>query len=77
MSQQSIDRLNKAIIKSLSRDGDLDKPFLMSGYESYTKRDLIKAIENGDAIGDVMIDNLIGLTIDLIDRKKINTDGTK
>lgn len=77
MSQQTLDRLNNSIIRILSADGDLDRPYLLVGNKSYTKREMIVALENNDPIAENMIDNLILLTVDLLDRKKITQDGTK
>lgn len=66
----TIDKLSKAIIKSLVLTGDLDKPFLNKGDKSYTKNELITAIKNGDPISEELVDDLLGLTIDLVSRGK-------
>lgn len=72
MKQLSTERrLNKAIIKCLKKENNLDHKFLIAGDKAYSKRDLIRAIENNDPIAEDLIGNLVALTIDLLEHNKI------
>lgn len=62
--------LNKVIIKALS-EGDQDKVFLNTGVKSYSRKQLISAIENSEPEGEALVKNLVALTIDLLERGKI------
>ena len=52
-------RLNKSLIRILSDDEDIDKPTMFIEKKSYSKRDLIKALETNDPIQDKLLDILI------------------
>lgn len=63
--------LNKVAIEALT-SGDQDKPFLHAGNKSFSRKQLISAIEKMEPEGEALIKNLISLTIDLISRGKID-----
>lgn len=64
--------LKQLIIDNLSRDKySLDKPYLHVGGNLYTKQQLIDEIRAETELGEDMMAKLIGLTIDLLNRKKI------
>ena len=73
-TMNTLERLNASLIKILSKASDIDQPYIHMGDKTYTKRDLMNALENNDPLADKLIDNLLMLTWDLLDRKKVKND---
>jgi len=69
MKTESIEKLKSSIINSYRKLGDDKK--LIKGFESYSGNQIADEIENETELGIKMIDLLIQLTIDLLNRKKI------
>jgi hypothetical protein len=73
---KNLELLKESIIKFLSK-GNLDEPYIFSGKKSYTKKMIIEEIQNNTIIGNEFINNLILLSLDLLDRKKENIKNFK
>lgn len=68
----TIEQLKQSIISSLSKyPTTLDCPYLRVGKKTYTKQDIIDSLNNNTSLGDEIIENLIGLTINLLNNKSI------
>jgi len=67
-----LDQLKQSIIDNLSRDkSTLDEAYLYTNGISYTKQQIITEISNDTPLGNQLIEELIGLTIHLLNRKKL------
>lgn len=63
--------LREKAIENIIQDGeDLDKIFMISGNNSYSRRDIAEGIKNETEFGVEMLSKLITLTIDLVSRGK-------
>jgi len=73
MNQESINKLKDGVINAYRRYGD-DRALLTKNGTSYTGNQLVKEIQDETEFGLSLIDNLIHLTIDLIQRDRINSN---
>lgn len=64
------DRLKSNLIKKLTDNVDLDLPYLTSGENIYTRRQLAEEIEKETEIGLEVLTNSLMLSLDLISRQK-------
>lgn len=68
-----LNKVKKEIIETL-QTGDLDAPYLQMGTITYTKKQMIQAIENESELGEKIICNILNLTLDLVNRGKEKLD---
>lgn len=67
-----ISKLKQSVIDNLSLDKySLDKPYLAVGGKIYSRQELIDEIHGETELSEDIMAKLIGLTIDLLNRKKI------
>lgn len=64
----TIEQLRQCIISHLSK-GNLHSPYFTIGNNVYTRQDIIDSLNAHGPLGDDIIDKLIGLIIDLLDKE--------
>lgn len=68
-----MEKLYKGIINFLDNNKDMDVPYLITGDRVYTKNDLIKELETNSDIGQLLVNDMVKLAIDLVARAKEKT----
>ena len=73
----SYQRLKKSIVRFLSKEKDLEKPYLVSPGrgKTYSKGDIIHEIENDTDMGMETVEKMVILACDLFDRAKEKPEG--
>lgn len=65
------EKLKKELVKTYREFGD-EEAMLIRGKESYTGNEIANEIEKETEFGIEMVSTLLNLTIDLLNRNKIN-----
>lgn len=66
---KELEELKGRVIKALERVPEQDKPYIISGKNSYTAKELIFEVKYDTDFGRKFVGNLVLLTLDLFDRK--------
>lgn len=71
------ERIRRLYIKKITncKESELDKHYITCSAGSFTRREMAKEIELDTNFGRKQIDDLISLTIDLLEREKIKKEG--
>ncbi len=69
----NIDKLFKVLAEFLDDDIDMDLPYLKKGKNMYTKRDLISELEKRSPTGELLVNDMLRLALDLTARAKEKT----